>query len=208
MSWVGRGYVTPSGPGCVNGNRDVLHTSICALTAAGVTAVAAAGNDHADADSYVPAAYDEVIAVSALSDSDGAPGGVGPASCSPSEADDAFATFSNYGSVIDIAGPGVCIESTFKNGGYRIMSGTSMAAPHVTGAAALLLYGNPAMRPEDVRSRLLSTQEPGPIPRDPDPFAEGVVRATSSTDLTTVSTGNAPGSPLPTLLPTPAANAW
>ena len=57
-----------------------------------------------------------------------------PATCGM--ADDTRATFSNFGAVVDVAAPGVCIASTGRAGGYVTMSGTSMASPHVAGAAA------------------------------------------------------------------------
>jgi subtilisin len=82
-----------------------------------------------------------VIAVSAFADTDGAPGGQGPWRCGHS--DDWFATFSNFGADADIAAPGVCIRSTSLGSWYAKLSGTSMAAPHVTGAVAFYLTETP-----------------------------------------------------------------
>ena len=71
---------------------------------------------------------------------------------------DALATFSSYGSTwVDLAAPGVNVLSTYRGGGYRTMSGTSMAAPHVTGVAALLLANSPNMTSSDVKQRILTT---------------------------------------------------
>ena len=128
---------------------DALHKAICRSTTAGVTYAVAAGNDGWDFDYApqpdVPAAYPEVLTVSAVSDSDGVPGGTGGApSCRTSEDDDSAASFSNYaatagGANHTIAAPGVCVYSTTKNGGYTTMSGTSMASPHMAGAIGLCL---------------------------------------------------------------------
>ena len=125
---------------------------------AGVTYVVAAGNSASNAATFSPANHPAVITVSAIADSDGAPGGYGAAT--GYGADDTLATFSNFGAVIEIAAPGVNIYSTYKAGGYATMSGTSMAAPHVAGAAAQLLATNPALKPADIKSLLPALATP------------------------------------------------
>ncbi len=138
---------------CGNTNNDAMHKAICASVGAGVTYVVAAGNDSADAKNSTPAAYDEVITVSALADFNGQPGGGAPSTCR-SDVDDTFANFSNYGADVDIIAPGVCINSTWMLGGYNTISGTSMASPHVAGAAALYKAKNPGATPAQVKSAL------------------------------------------------------
>jgi subtilisin len=138
---------------CGNSNNDAMHKAICRSVAAGITYVVAAGNDSADAKGFTPAAYDEVITVSALADFNGLPGG-GAASTCRSDVDDTFANFSNYGADVDIIAPGVCINSTWMRGGYNTISGTSMASPHVAGGAALYKAKNPSASPTQVKSAL------------------------------------------------------
>jgi subtilisin len=122
---------------------------------AGITYVAAAGNSGENADSFSPANHPSVIAVSAIVDTDGKCGRLGE----PSRygGDDRFASFSNYGSVVDLAAPGVSIYSTYKGSTYATMSGTSMAAAHVTGAAALYDATHPGASPSSIASSLKST---------------------------------------------------
>jgi subtilisin family serine protease len=135
---------------------DILHAAICRLVSSGVTVVAAAANDSGSAAARVPAAYNEVITVSALADTDGKPGALGGPLCfswGSYDDDDSFANFSNYGSDVDLIAPGKCIWSTVP-GGYQYMSGTSMAAPHVTGAVALLKASRPQLTPAEVKEAL------------------------------------------------------
>ena len=136
-------------------NFDAEHQAICASVAAGVTYAVAAGNDSDNAANHIPAAYNEVMTVSALADFNGQPGGGAPSTCYP-EQDDTRADFSNFGPDVDLTAPGVCIASTFKNGGFNnTFSGTSMASPHVAGAAALLLVRRPNLTPAQVRIGLM-----------------------------------------------------
>jgi subtilisin family serine protease len=140
---------------CGATNDDAMHAAICEAVAAGITFVVAAGNDTADSSTFTPAAYDEVITVSALADFNGLPGGGAAATCR-TDVDDTFADFSNYGADVDIIAPGVCINSTWKNGGYNTISGTSMASPHVAGGAALYKATHPGATPAQVKSALQS----------------------------------------------------
>jgi subtilisin family serine protease len=138
---------------CLPGDPDLIHVAICAAMRAGITIVAAAGNGATDAGAIAPAGYDQVITVGAITDLDGAGWGEASADCA-GEPEDAWASYSNYGDDIDILAPGSCVESLAPSDTgdvTRRMTGTSMAAPHVSGAVARYLSTHPVSPPMQVR---------------------------------------------------------
>jgi subtilisin family serine protease len=158
-----------------NTDSDVMHGAIIQATAAGSLIIATEANDAASTPSF-PSSYQEVVAVSA----------VGP--------DGNLASYSSFGPTVDIAAPGgdfadgECtfgVISTwwdFASGRptYECHQGTSMAAPHVAGVAALILAQSPGLSVAELRARLLSfAADRGPPGRD-DQYGAGIVDARNS----------------------------
>jgi subtilisin len=131
-----------------------LDAAINSSVQAGITYVVSAGNDHKDASTFSPASNPNVIAVSAIADSDGKCGGLGGPTNHGN--DDMLADFSNYGKAVSIAAPGVNILSTYRDDSYTTLSGTSMASPFISGAAALYKASHKSASPSEVRNALLN----------------------------------------------------
>ena len=179
------------------GSSSALDDAIANSVAAGVVYVVAAGNAKVDVSQVIPAGHPDVITVSALADFDGQAGGSGggsvsfgaPASCTEN-VDDSFACFSNFGSGVDILAPGIRIRSTVPGGGTGVKDGTSMAAPHVAGAAAGHLVNEPGASPAAVKAALLGTGDMAPCANsgdghcadDPDGIQEPLLMLASCAD--------------------------
>lgn len=156
---------------CGRERGDTLHLAICRAVDAGTTFVAAAGNASEDLATTVPATYDEVLTVTAMSDFDGAAGGLGSADCfgvdlgAVGERDDAGATYSNVAVSPEdrahtVAAPGTCVPSTLPpafGGSYGVAHGTSLSAPLVTGTVALCIDSGrcPASAPVSTRNMIM-----------------------------------------------------
>lgn len=136
MSWGG------------SGSSNTAQNVINAAFNAGITLVAAAGNDNVQTIFY-PAGYTNVIAV----------GSTGLSSNNVNTATDAKSSFSNYGTWINVSAPGSKIRSTVPNNTYAIYDGTSMASPLVAGLCGLVLAVNPSFTPTQVRNCILSTAD-------------------------------------------------
>ncbi|CCH33401.1 S8 family serine peptidase [Actinosynnema sp. NPDC047251] len=147
IDWVAKNAVKPAVANLsLGGGADSsVDNAVKRAVAAGVTFAVAAGNDNKDACSTSPARTPEAITVNATDSSD------------------TRSTFSNYGSCTDIFAPGTGITSTWNNGSTNSISGTSMATPHVAGAAALYLSGNTSATPAQVSKALTDNATSGVV---------------------------------------------
>ncbi|MGJ0153068.1 S8 family peptidase [Streptomyces sp. CH8.1] len=149
IDWVTRNAVKPAVANMsLGGGADTaLDTAVRNSIASGITYAVAAGNESADASTKSPARVAEAITVGATTNTD------------------ARASYSNYGPALDIFAPGSAITSAWGTGdtATNTINGTSMATPHVAGAAAVYLSQNPSSTPAQVTTALIGSATPDKV---------------------------------------------
>ncbi|MFJ8577709.1 S8 family peptidase [Micromonospora sp. NPDC093277] len=149
VNWVTANAVKPAvaNMSLGGGASTTLDNAVANSVSSGVTYAIAGGNDNANACNYSPARVSSAITVGATTSTD------------------ARASYSNYGSCVDIFAPGSSITSTWStsDSATNTISGTSMATPHVAGAAAVVLGANPSYTPAQVKSYLTSNATSGVV---------------------------------------------
>jgi aqualysin 1 len=147
VDWVRGNHIKPAVANMSfdSGDSPTLDTAVRSLVAAGVTAVAAAGNSSVDACTISPGRVAEAITVGASTNSD------------------TQAWYSNNGGCVDLFAPGEGVTSAWIGGGVNTIDGTSMAAPHAAGVAALVLQGNTANTPAGVTTAVMLAASTGKL---------------------------------------------
>lgn len=147
--WVAKNAVKPAVANVSIGGSasDAKDEAVRRMVAAGVTVAVSAGNKATDACTQSPAREPKVITVASTA------------------SDDTRSSFSNYGSCVDLFAPGTSVVSAShaSDTGSATKSGTSMSAPHVTGAAALYVSANPTATPAAVTKALLDRTTGGKV---------------------------------------------
>ena len=149
VDWVTANAIKPAvaNMSLGGGVNTTIDNAVANSIASGVTYAIAAGNNNINACNFSPARVGTAITVGAT------------------QSNDARASFSNFGTCLDIFAPGVGITSSWfsSNTATNTISGTSMAAPHVAGVAALILSANPTWSPAQVRNEMVADATPGVV---------------------------------------------
>jgi len=166
-----------------SGTQQAMREAVDAAVNSGVVVVVAGGNSNSDACGFSPAFVPSAVTVGSTTSLD------------------KRSSFSNYGSCTDIWAPGSDVKSAAHTSdtGSATFSGTSMACPHVSGAAAIVLSGNPSMKSSAVIQELLDTAYLNVLTD---------LKSGDTNALLCVAEGGAPPTPTPAPTPAPAPGSW